>query len=885
MHHFIFPSKDTYVTNRSSLEGKNFGIDEILQVGTRNTPIEVLETTKDYIYTNVIFNSQGVSYFTGIFSGSFGGTIAFASGSISGSNLDFSASYFSGSINGGTIVELSGSVLGTTVVGYMSGSVISPYVIGEFVGQLTGSIACFTGTGSGVDTRDEQHWTTRPTQFIDRALLKFDLTAISISISSGAIANPKFAIKLKVCNEYNLPITYAIFALPISQSWNMGDGYMSDEGSDSGVSWVYRDNNFGTEWFSSSVDITPRPPIDFINNPSLLTASFAYGGGTWYSSSWCSQSFRYQSADIDMDVTSMVMVWLSGSIPNEGMILIGSDELQATGSGFYLKFYSRDTNTIYSPYLDVMWDDIALAGGYITGSESTGSVTITTVASGISASIQSGSSLVIDGGVSGSFSGSAFIMTSANYITASEQIFNYNAPADSSGNSVWYANNGYHYDNWQSAWDLDPYHGGFLPNTDIQVSPTPPDYGSAPIFNFTGSFTGSLNGSVGINGTISGSGQFTASYFSGSVDGVDQEGNNVNVSGSVSGSISGSVITVGFLGLYRGQLSSSLVYLNGTGSGTYLDPVFLSFGGFVDGMGLKGNIAGVPVFGTVLGLVTISQSLVTGPCGKSFSASLAKAILTSGPFSGSAFTAYYVDYKFENALLSGSWTEAALLGTKVNIPLPSPIAPYAYAYVSGIYVNGKALGIYTISGSNSAYGTASAGANSASFVGQFVDGNLLGGTLNLQLSGSVATSSYSYTSSVEMSSSMMTALDASRPFTVIVSNMCPIYKAGDIIKMEVFARKQYPLKTFGKTTQQSQYLIPEFLPTSSYYALKDNETDEIVMNFDSYTKIGCQYPAGNYFVIDTTNLPQDRYYRVLIRVDDGQSIYTFDCGKTFQLTR
>ena len=79
--------------------------------------------------------------------------------------------------------------------------------------------------------------------------------------------------------------------------------------------------------------------------------------------------------------------------------------------------------------------------------------------------------------------------------------------------------------------------------------------------------------------------------------------------------------------------------------------------------------------------------------------------------------------------------------------------------------------------------------------------------------------------------------------------------------------------------------MPEFLPTSSYYALKDNQTDEIVMGFDSYTQISCEYPNGNYFLVDTTSLPQERYYRILVRVQDGTQIDTIDTGKTFKITR
>lgn len=870
MHHYIYPSKDTYITNRPDWNVKNFGVDEILQIGSQNKPARVLSQTTDYVYTDMIFNSQGVNLFTGTFSGSFGGTIAFANGTISGSNLDFSASYFSGSINGVSQTG-SGVVSGSLVNLYIAGAITAPYVIGLFIGQLTGSDACFTGTGSGIDTRNQPQWTTTNAQYIDRSLLKFDMDAIFASIVDGTILNPQFHVKLKACNEIDLPITYKIYALPISRSWNMGDGYLSDGGSDTGVSWVYRDNNEGTEWYAPTNTGT-RHSIDYISNPALATASFGYGGGTWYTSTVCSQSFQYQSSDIDMDVTTIVNSWLNGSIPNEGLLLVSSDELQPTGSGFTLKFFSRDTNTIYSPYLDVMWSEVSHSG-YITGSQSTSSVVITLMSSGISASIQSGSSLYIAGGVSGSFSGSAVITMAPNYITASGQIFVY-TPGDVQANNVWYANNGYHYDSWNTAWQLDPNHGGFLPNTDIQ-STTAPQLGSPPVREFKGSFTGSFSGTASyVDGTLSGSGDFVVSYLSGSVEGTSSIFSGSVSSSLVDGYISGSASSANQLGLFTGQLSSSIIYLNGTGSGTYLDSTFNYFSGFMDSMGLAGNIKGIPVFGPVQGLVTQDEFLVTGPCGKSFSASLAKGIFTNGIFSGSSFTAYYVDHKFENAQLTGSWNGAALLGAIVTIPLPSVFAPYAYAYVKGTYVSGKALGLYTTSGSTS-----------ASFAGQFVDGNLIGGVLNLQLSGSVTTASYYYTSSVEISSSVFTALDSTRPFTIVLQNVNPIYKAGDIARIGVFGRKQFPLKTFGKSTQQVQYIVPEYLPTSSFYALKDNETDEIVMNFDSYTQIGCSYPEGNYFVIDTTCLPQDRYYRVLIRVEDAQSTYTIDCGKTFKVTR
>jgi hypothetical protein len=876
MHHFIYPSKDTFITNRDGQYGKNFGVDEILQIGTTNKPVVCLSPTKDYVYTDTIFNGIGVQNFGGYFTGSFGGTVASSDGIMSGSILMFSASYFSGSVDG-VVIETSGSISGSLIDGIISGSIIAPYVSGLFVGEITGAVACLTGTGSGVDTRAESNWITTNGQFVNRSLLTFNIQRISESIASGDISNPRFLLNLKVCDEYELPITYTIYAYPISQSWVMGNGYWLNGGSSEGVSWNYRDRTDGTPWYTASIS-TPKPAIDFVSNPSLLTASFGYGGGTWYTSSCASQSFSYQPSDICMDVTPIVTQWLNGDIPNNGFILLSSDELLATGSGFTLKFFSKDTNTIYSPYLDIAWNDAV----FTTGSISTGSVQISTINPGISASIQSGSSMNLAGGINGCFSSSVILSLVPHYILATDQIFDYSAP-NSQANNVWWANNGYHYDSWESAWDLDPYHGGFLPNTDITMT-VMPNYGSPPVSQFTGSFVGSFMGTASYaEGTISGSMLiFDASYFTGSIDGVS----GIETSGAISGSlidgfISGTIIAPQMIGVFDGMITSSIAYLNGTGSGTYLDSTFQSFTGFANGAGLSGNIIGVPVFGSTNGLIALSQSLITGSCGTQFYTYLAKAIFTDGPFSGSTFTAYYNNNKFENALLTGSWNEVSLLGAHINIPLPSQIDPYVYAYVYGPYISGTAMGTYTISGSVSESG----GSNSASFNGQFIDGVTLGASLRVQLSGSIYTSSYNYTSSIAMTSSVFNALDIERPFSINLQSLQPQYKSGDMVKIYVFGRKKYPQKYFGRSTQQEQYMIPESLPSSSFFALKDNQTDEIVINFDEFTQISCEYPYGNFFYLDTTGLPQERYYRILIQVNNSDSSYTIDTGKIFKIVR
>jgi hypothetical protein len=112
------------------------------------------------------------------------------------------------------------------------------------------------------------------------------------------------------------------------------------------------------------------------------------------------------------------------------------------------------------------------------------------------------------------------------------------------------------------------------------------------------------------------------------------------------------------------------------------------------------------------------------------------------------------------------------------------------------------------------------------------------------------------------------------------------YKAGSIPKVFVFGRDKYPLKTFNKAYQQPVMITPKYLPKTSYYMIKDAESEEVLVDFDRYTKLSCNATKGNYFVIDTTGLPQERYFKILIRVEysDG-TVDIADTGKIFKIVR
>jgi hypothetical protein len=84
-----------------------------------------------------------------------------------------------------------------------------------------------------------------------------------------------------------------------------------------------------------------------------------------------SESFSYRPTDLNMNVTDSIKIWLSGSggasIPNYGFLLQFSDTDEADDAvSGYVRFFSRDTHTIYVPKIIMYWDDTSYSGGSLT---------------------------------------------------------------------------------------------------------------------------------------------------------------------------------------------------------------------------------------------------------------------------------------------------------------------------------------------------------------------------------------------------------------------------------------------------------------------------------------------------------------------------------------
>ena len=218
---------------------------------------------------------------------------------------------------------------------------------------------------------------------VSRFLIQFDQAEIDnvleniIGISSSAqlLNNSlwKANIQCFVATATGLALNTTVNLFPVYGNWGMGTGHYLDEPTvTNGASWIWKDYSGSVAWLTGSY-------------PTGVTASYnttyaPAGGGNWWTgstSAWfntttypitASQTFDYFSdKDINMNITNIVRAWYTGSISDDGVIIKLSPATEWVNNINVqpeLKFFSRDTHTIYPPQLQFSWRNYS----YNTGS-------------------------------------------------------------------------------------------------------------------------------------------------------------------------------------------------------------------------------------------------------------------------------------------------------------------------------------------------------------------------------------------------------------------------------------------------------------------------------------------------------------------------------------
>ena len=410
MHTFIFPKQDTFITNETGYADKNFGIDEILEIKAQNQLIKNVTFYSSASLSGSYSTFDIVNYSGGISGSYISGAAESVNIYVSGSS-QFRSTNYNGYVSGtyGAGIPITSSL--TNYNGVVTGS-ISGSIVGSFTGSIffaSGSLVnfdgCINGTLQGTQSVYNPTTTFTNDPEFSRILIQFDLTSISSSLLTGDINNgSKFFLKLKASSTSEVPLDYKIYAYPISKSWDMGIGRYDTDGIGSfGANWYYNTTqNTSSLWYSSTASTVTYNFSDYLLTSSLGSSSFQNGGATWFynvpstylqptsstsssfynvysgskyissfcssslsgSSLICSQLYSYSTSDIYMDVTPIVKSWICGCVPNNGFILISSLELvQSDDINSSIRFFSKETNTIYQPYLDVKWDDSVYSTG------------------------------------------------------------------------------------------------------------------------------------------------------------------------------------------------------------------------------------------------------------------------------------------------------------------------------------------------------------------------------------------------------------------------------------------------------------------------------------------------------------------------------------------
>ena len=91
---------------------------------------------------------------------------------------------------------------------------------------------------------------------------------------------------------------------------------------------------------------------------------------------------------------------------------------------------------------------------------------------------------------------------------------------------------------------------------------------------------------------------------------------------------------------------------------------------------------------------------------------------------------------------------------------------------------------------------------------------------------------------------------------------------------------KYPIRVFATG---SQFTGTNYLPTASYYAIKDLETNEYVIDYDTnYTQLSSD-SKGNYFDLYMNGLEPERYYKVCVKTTINGSTLVLDHNYYFKV--
>lgn len=105
---------------------------------------------------------------------------------------------------------------------------------------------------------------------------------------------------------------------------------------------------------------------------------------------------------------------------------------------------------------------------------------------------------------------------------------------------------------------------------------------------------------------------------------------------------------------------------------------------------------------------------------------------------------------------------------------------------------------------------------------------------------------------------------------IVFKNIKEEYVDEGKVRFRLHARPKYPSKTYRTT---SVYLDNYTLPTNAMWAIQDDATGEMVVDFDSFATKVSRDNTGSYFDVYMDILNVERYYKLLVKAEiDGNTV-------------
>lgn len=166
-----------------------------------------------------------------------------------------------------------------------------------------------------------------------RILTRFDLSAFQALTGSSAVPADGITYVLRMSDaqhDRTLPSSFDVEVQAVAQDWDEGRGRDVDRFADRGVA----------NWDKAKSNV-------------LWTTPGASGSGPI-----ATQHFDSGHENLEVDVTSIVQLWMSGTLANNGFLVRVSSSQEQDGLDYYTKmFHSRETFfKDKRPYLEARWD-------------------------------------------------------------------------------------------------------------------------------------------------------------------------------------------------------------------------------------------------------------------------------------------------------------------------------------------------------------------------------------------------------------------------------------------------------------------------------------------------------------------------------------------------